>query len=100
MAIKTKGQFADRVRKEVLVTTMCGIKLRSHHHFTGILDLKSQQLFTAGIIQHETEVAWKYEIRKQRLKHSIIEGPRVLNMKMLEPGFVIWLTSLTLILFA
>lgn len=69
-----------------------------HHHFFGVLDLKTQQLIEGGIVPFYKDVlpveGWN------RYKHLFIEKPKVLNMRMLEPGFVIWTSSLSFALVA
>lgn len=93
----TAGRYNSRVRKEVLYVEMCGMKFPNHHHFTGIFERKSQQLFDAGFFQwleHEIE----YATSQAKYKHLYwwLGRPRVLDMRMLEPGFVIWMASFSL----
>ena len=96
---KTKGRFTSRMREEVIYVKMCGL-LFPHHYYVQMFDSMSQQLFAAGIIKHEYEDALKEKIRAINLKYLILEGPKVLNIRRLEPGFVIWLGSLSFTLFA
>lgn len=99
LSIETKGRSLARYRKQVLFIEMCGMRFRKHHQFIGIFDQKTQQLFTGGFIEHflreETEqLNWK------RFANLYPKGPTVLNLKKLEPGFVIWISSVSFALIA
>lgn len=77
-----------------------------------ILDLKIQQLQSAGIIQKLIKDREKIFIHRNYIKPKMLtkeylrdiypksfpEGPKVLTMEHLEAGFFVWLTSLTLAL--
>lgn len=92
----TNGLFLKRIKKTVLYFNFCGMEFPSHHHFFGIFDLKSQQLFTAGLATtYEKLMDFRYN-NPDRHKHLYISKPQVLTMRKLEPGFVIWLASLSL----
>lgn len=100
----TEGRFSTRIRKEVLYVDVCGLRFVRHHHFTGIFDLKLQQLFTAGIVPHYHEAAYSQSCSPGSLREGynrIRDGEsKQFNMRMLEPGFVIWIASLSLTLIA
>lgn len=74
---------------------MCGMKFSRHHHFTYIFERKSKQLFTGGIFPYYADSKTSNSDQK-RYKHLYSDKPKVLNLRMLEPGFVIWTTSLLL----
>lgn len=92
MQQSTAGIFSQRIRKEILYVYMCGIKF-PHHHFTGIFGLKSQQLLTGGFISSFQKDLLSFS-ESLRFQHFIEEKSKVLNMKKLKPGFVIWAASL------
>lgn len=93
MSKSSDGRFLARVREEVLYSEMCGMSFPRHHYFFEMFHLKSQQLFAAGILKFE-------ETRFQNRRYDKIriesDGPKVLSLKMLEPRFVIWVSSLSL----
>lgn len=91
------GRFASRIRKEVLFIDMCGMSFPNHHHFTGIFDRKSKQLFVSGQIQYKSVLTLN---SYRNFTYSTVQGPRVLDLRKLEPGFVICMTCATLALIA
>lgn len=87
----TNGRFEPRVRRDVLFVEMCGLKFPNHHHFTGIFERKSKQLFEAGVIQVKMN-----DLLYQIFDHWFVDEPKVLDLKKLEPGFVIFIASVAL----
>lgn len=89
---------------------MCGMMFPRHHHFVGIFEEMYLRLYDAGITSYEINSISqfvrefeKYEIpsgisviESRMVKRETDNGPQVLDMFKLEPGFVIWLASLTL----
>lgn len=89
----SKGLFLDRVLKETLYTEIVGLELPKNHKFFEIFDKKIQQLFNAGIVDYYRDEFVQFT-KPKRYKHLHNSKPKVLTLKILEAGFVVWLISL------
>jgi hypothetical protein len=110
IVIKSRGQFYKRILTEPIQNQFCAVDFERNHKFYENFSHKIQQLFEAGITdmykkKHERFYNSKY-YEKPQLTHkkylettwrkSFNDEPKVLTMKDLEFGFVIWLLSLIL----
>lgn len=96
--------------KDSFLTVSCGFLTGRNHKFFDILDIKTQQLQSAGIIDnfirniiemvnpkgYKKPDAYTKEYLRDVFPKSFPRGPKVLKMETLEAGFVVWLVSLTL----
>jgi hypothetical protein len=106
----TRGEILKRLLKTPIKEMICGLEFPRNHRFYESFNRKIQQLFESGTINHYMDENKKYfdtkfyekplKIHKKYLetsyKKSFEDGPKVLTMKDLEFGFVIWLGSLCL----
>lgn len=85
--------FIENLKKEEFAASLCGLKFPRHHPLFEIYDQKLQQIFSGQFLYERREL-FNQQWTQWRLR--TIDTPKVLNMKMLEPGFVIWTLSLLL----
>ena len=65
-----------------------------NHRLFEIFDKKLQQLFEGGIIYYYLDEVLKY-LNPKRYEHLYRDKPKVLTIKHLEAGFVIWIISVS-----
>lgn len=95
----SKGKLLDRILKQRLAHDASGMLFPRNHKLFDIFNRKIQQLLTGGIINHFTDEWFKY-LDAKRYAHLYPEGPKVLTMKHLEAGFVLWLVSISFAIMA
>jgi hypothetical protein len=108
--IKSRGELFKRFVGEPIQEQTCGVEFPRNHKLYKHFNSKITQLIEAGITEkyrktHLEHLNPKY-YEKPRLIHktylettwrkSFIDEPKILTMKNLEFGFVIWLGSLIL----
>lgn len=90
----TRGSFTSRILSQRLYSKMCGLEFPENHPFLEIFDRKTNQLFTAGLIDY-----FKTEI--QHLEYNAESGgPQVLSINHLRAGLVTWFVSIWITVFA
>lgn len=52
IAYQSNGEIIKRMLKEPFITKFCGMQMTQNNKLIDILDIKTQQLFVAGIINH------------------------------------------------
>lgn len=106
----TNGAILNRLFRGSFLFEPCGLEMPDSSKFFDVFELKTQQLFTAGIIDFYVEHDKKYldpnfyKKRKLLTKEYLEEiypklfnrGPGVLTLKHVEAGFVIWIVFLVL----
>jgi hypothetical protein len=108
---ETRGEINKRLLSEPYQEQFCGVKFPRNHRLYPNFNHKITQLYEAGIIEkyikdHTENVLNPKWYEKPKLPHkkylettwrkSFIDEPKVLTMKDLEFGFVIWLGALVL----
>jgi hypothetical protein len=108
------GEFQKRIIDEPMQETFCGVDFPRNHKFYENFNRKITQLYEAGITERYSKHYYhlldlKY-YERPRLIHkkylettwrkSFIKEPKILSMRDLEFGFVIWLGSLVFPLIA
>jgi hypothetical protein len=106
----TRGEFQNRFIDDSFNEVFCSLKFSRYHKFYHSFNKAIKQLHTAGITEHFID-KWKkylqpkfYEkpimLHKKYLettyKNSFEDGPKVLSLRDLEFGFVVWCASLIL----
>lgn len=97
--VEEQKKILETLKTQDLDITICGLKFPRHHPFCEIYEHKLQQIFATsswnnGLRSHGfLETQWPSPNLK---RFRTFNEPKVLNMKMLEPGFVIWTSSLLL----
>jgi hypothetical protein len=98
----TECRLLKHVIKERFVLAMMGIQFPRNHKFFEIFNRKLQEMATAGLIEHSASsyLSWLKPncYKKYRLKFEN-DDPKVLSLKDLEAGFVIWLSFICLSVF-
>lgn len=91
---KSNGSILQRVLKEDLFINMLGLRFDMFHVFFEIFERKVEQLITGGIINYYIKQVTE-DMNPKRYEHLYVNESKVLTMKHLEAGFVIWLFALS-----
>jgi len=99
LAIEDNDEMMElfkNLKKEELPIEICGLKFPRHHHFFEAFDYKMQQLFTGGLLWvRNGSLKFNTQWPSSDAKYfRTLDEPKILNLKILEPGFVIWTSSL------
>lgn len=98
-AMDTNGHFLKRILKERMFFEMYGWQFQRYDKLYDIFDRKLQQLFTGGLIDYY-DTKYKEQVNPKNYVHlQDPSGPKVLTMKHLEAGFIVWLFSVGLAVF-
>lgn len=95
----SEGRILSTLLDERLFLESFGLSFPSHHKLYQIFNDKTQQLFESGIFQRYSYGSDRW-LDPKRYAHLYRDEPQVLTMNNLEAGFIIWLASLSLTLFA
>lgn len=90
----SEGRLIERMIKERFALTMFGFQFPRNHKFFEIFDRKIQEIFAAGLTYKLDSImlSWtKPECYKEFRHKYENDDPKVLSLKELEAGFVIWL---------
>lgn len=104
----SRGELLKRLLKEPFISESCGMEMPRNNKMFEAFDLKTQQLFVAGIIDFYVAVNNEfldpnYYLKPKLLTRKYLEtvyvksfptGPQVLTLEHLEAGFVVWLGCL------
>jgi hypothetical protein len=90
---ESKGRLFKRILMERIDFDMTGMKFPHNHELYEVFNTKIQELVSAGLVDHYEEEFSKY-LNPKLYKHLNLDGPKVLTMKHLEAGFVIWMIPL------
>lgn len=90
----TKGKFASRILSENIITLRCGMAFPRDHRLFPIIDKKIEQLITGGILNYYQDDLLEF-LKPKRYEHLYPKMLRVVSMKDLEEGFVVWLISVS-----
>jgi hypothetical protein len=108
---QSRGEIHKRLLSEPYQEQFCGVKFPRNHRLYPNFNNKITQLFEAGITEkyikditenvlnpkrYEKPVLLHKKYLETTWRKSFIDEPKVLTMKDLEFGFVIWLGSLVL----
>jgi hypothetical protein len=92
----TDGRLIERALKERFWIDMRGLMIPRNHKLFTVIDRKIQQHIEGGLIDFYN-AEW-IELLKPNYKEYAIRkeprGPKVLTLKHLEAGFVVWLVSI------
>jgi hypothetical protein len=89
--IKRECKFEPEILEEVMYENVVGVRTKLHHYlFSSIADV-TQRLVEAGIVQNWYDFLNFVEYRAQVDPED--KSPKVLTLKMLSFGFVIWLSA-------
>lgn len=95
----TQGRLLKLLIKERFALAMMGIHFPRNHKLFEIFDRKLQQMLAAGLINYHVaeELLWmkpkSYEKYRNKFEN---DDPKILSIKDLKAGFVIWLCSIVI----
>lgn len=89
----TRGQLLDRIIDERFLLQMKGILFKPNHKLFDIVDKMIQQEFTTGLVDYYTKPYFHF-LNKKKRRFQPLKGPKVLTLKHLEAGFLIWLACI------
>lgn len=93
------GQLLKRTWQNPVSTNLYGMAFRRNHKLFEIFNEKCQQLFEGGFFENYVQDYRNDKNPKRYEKFAEPEGPKILTMKHLEAGFMVWIVSVMFSIF-
>jgi hypothetical protein len=91
--MNSKGQILQRIIKVTMIGSSKVFVLPHNHRFFEIFNKKTEQMITAGLINHFNRES-KHSFNQKGFAPSSLENFKPMTLEHLEAGFVVWIVTL------